>query len=150
MSASPFNSRGLAATLVVWALSSGLTAGADNYGLMKDRPAVTTPPPQYKSSDSALDCPRSSHDPRCRPPAPEYRPHPGYRRPLIINQVPAAQPLDTSTLKDDWDGCRTAKLSAMRSRGAGNLEQANHIDEWLWKNCHSYSVELRDLEQDQM
>ncbi len=150
MSTGTFNNRGLAAALFVWVLLSGPTAGADNYGLMKDRPAVTTPPPQYKSSDSALDCSRSGHDPRCRPPVPDYRPYPGYRRPVIINQAPPTPPLDTTTLKDDWDGCRTAKLNAIHSRHDGQLEQANRLDEWLWKNCRSYSEELRDLEQDQM
>jgi hypothetical protein len=110
--------------------------------------AVSTPSPLEKKTDPSLDCGKPNRDPGCRPPAPA-RPYP-YRRPVIINETQAAPPVDTSALKDDWDGCRSAKLSAMRSRDNGALDQANRLDDWLWKNCRGYSQELRDLEQDEM
>jgi hypothetical protein len=143
--------RKLVTALFFCALFSVLPANADNYNVPKGQPSVTmpSPPPPQKNTDTAIDCRRPNQNARCRQPAPEIHPYP-YRRPIIVNTAPPTPPVDISSLKDDWDGCRSAKLSALRSRSDGNLEQANRLDEWLWKNCRSYSDELRDLEQDQM
>lgn len=80
---------------------------------------------------------------------PDRDPH-RYRRPVVV--VPAANtaPVDDAPLTDDWEGCRAAKLRQMNSTGSGDLTQAKQLEEWLWKNCRSYSEELRQLEQDRM
>jgi hypothetical protein len=38
----------------------------------------------------------------------------------------------------------------MHSRDTGDNDQASRLDEWLWKNCRTYSNELRQLEQNAM
>ena len=99
------------------------------------------------------DCSRPYSDPRC-PPTPSPRhpvwPREPYRRPLIINPQPAAPAPDLDALTDDWDGCRSAKLGALRARDSGDTSRANDLDDWLWKNCRAYSDELRQLEQNAM
>jgi hypothetical protein len=75
---------------------------------------------------------------------------PYHRRPIIIVPQPAAPPIDDTPLASDWEGCRQTKLNQLRQARSGNLERANQLDEWLWKNCRSYSEDLRQLEQDQM
>jgi len=67
----------------------------------------------------------------------------------------------------EWKECERAKLrqlkleqrtqtggkSAQKSRSgktASSRRNAAALDEWLWKNCRSYSSELRRLEQNQM
>jgi hypothetical protein len=145
--------RNLVAALFVSALFCGLPAGADNYTLVAGQASVTTPPPPpAPNNDTSIDCRRHNSDARCQQPAPVYRPYPNYpnRRPVIINTTPPPPAVEIDSLKDDWEGCRSAKLSAINSRHDGKLEQANHLDEWLWKNCRSYSDELRDLEQNHM
>lgn len=113
--------------------------------------AVSLPPPQPSDKTQPPDCFHSNTDLRCRPqPVPEYRRYPYRPRPVIINQLPAEPAIEISSLKDDWDGCRKAKLGAINARSSGNADQANNLDEWLWKNCRSYSNELRQLEQDEM
>jgi hypothetical protein len=99
---------------------------------------------------SVPDCTRPNADPRCTHQPPNYYPNAYRSRPVIINQVPAEPPIDTNSLNDNWEGCRTAKLGAMNARDKGDSDQANHLDEWLWKNCRSYSTELRQLEQNDM
>lgn len=141
------------AALLLFTLLSPLSWGDSSYDLLKGKPAVTAPsppPPQDKPRSAPLDCTQPNRDSRCRPLTPDYHPNPYYRRPVIVNQSPATQPIDTGALKDDWEGCRSTKLTAIHSRNNGDMEQANRLDEWLWKNCRSYSEELRDLEQDQM
>jgi hypothetical protein len=92
------------------------------------------------------DCAYPTRDWRCQP----HPNNPYNRRPVIVNQINTTPPVETTNLRDDWDGCRTAKLGAIRARDSGDLDRANNLDEWLWKNCRSYSVELRQLEQDGM
>ncbi len=121
--------------------------------------AVSLPPPtQTHTGDDAQnsntptpDCTRSNSDSRCKPPQlPYYHPHFKRPRPVIINQLPAEPAIEINSLSDDWEGCRKAKLGAMRARDTGNIDQANRLDEWLWKNCRTYSDELRQLEQNDM
>lgn len=119
-----------------------------------------------KNTDSQrLDCTKSRSDPRCNyPPRPQYPATPHYpntqypdrypqpyrSRPVIINQYPEEQAIEINSLTDDWDGCRKAKLGAIKARHSGRSSEANDLDDWLWKNCRSYSNELRQLEQDDM
>ncbi|HEY3700435.1 MAG TPA: hypothetical protein VGK97_13950 [Spongiibacteraceae bacterium] len=113
--------------------------------------AVSSPSPQPSDKTQPPDCSHPNADPRCRAqPAPEYRRYPYRPRPVIINQLPPEPAIEISSLKDDWEGCRTAKLGAIHARNSGSSDQANNLDEWLWKNCRSYSNELRQLEQDDM
>ena len=151
-----------------WLVIAGIVlAGACSGPLFADTKfdssgAVSLPPPQQTpmkdSNNAAPDCSRSSADARCRPqtPRPSYRPqphpYPYYQRPrpVIINQLPPEPAIEINSLNDDWEGCRTAKLGSMRARNYGRADEANNLDEWLWKNCRSYSYELRQLEQDDM
>ncbi len=114
-----------------------------------------------KNTDSPKpDCTGSHTDPRCgqqRPRYPHQAPYPAphypdrYRqRPVIINQLPEEPAIEINTLTDDWEGCRNAKLGAIKARRSGRSSAANDLDDWLWKNCRSYSNELRQLEQDDM
>jgi hypothetical protein len=75
---------------------------------------------------------------------------PRHRRPIIIVPTPTAAPVDDTPLASDWEGCRKTKLNQLSLTQNGNLERAKQLDEWLWKNCRSYSEDLRQLEQDQM
>ena len=67
----------------------------------------------------------------------------------------------------EWKECERAKLRLIkleqRSQGSGksghkvrsgkisnSRQNAASLDEWLWKNCRSYSSELRRLEQERM
>ena len=64
----------------------------------------------------------------------------------------------------EWKECERAKLRLLKleQRGAksghkarsGKSANSRHnaaaLDEWLWKNCRSYSNELRRLEQSHM
>ena len=138
----------ITSALIVGALLFPMVGSADNSDLIKGNRSVTmpSPPPQNNNTDAPVNCTQPNRDARCRPTIPEYRPYPYYRRPIIVNSVPAPTPIDINSLKDDWEGCRSTKISAINSRSAGNLDQANRLDEWLWKNCRSYSEELRDLE----
>ncbi|MDB6063087.1 MAG: hypothetical protein JWM78_3190 [Verrucomicrobiaceae bacterium] len=140
--------RQLAVILFACTLLVPSLALADDNDLPKNRPAVSVPPPPPppKENPPLLDCSGPNRDLRCGPRL-ENRPSPYYRRPVIINSTPATPPVEISALKDDWEGCRGAKLNAIQSRNRGNLDQANQLDEWLWKNCRRYSEELRDLEQ---
>lgn len=133
---------------IIGALLFPLAGSADSSDLIQGNRSVTmpSPPPQNKNTDTPINCAQPYRDVRCRQPPPEYRPHPYYRRPVIVNSTPAPAPIDINSLNDDWEGCRSTKLSAINSRNTGNLDQANRLDEWLWKNCRSYSEELRDLE----
>jgi hypothetical protein len=114
----------------------------------------TVSPPQTQPSGSkpqTPNCTQPNTDPRCRPAqSPYYDSHPHHTRPVIINQLPAEPAIEINSLTDDWEGCRKAKLGSMRARNTGDSDQANHLDEWLWKNCRSYSNELRQLEQNDM
>lgn len=109
-------------------------------------------------SSKALDCTKSKTDPRCgypQPPRypnqhPNHYPQPYRQRPVIINQLPEQPAIEINSLSDDWDGCRKAKLGAISARKSGRADDANDLDDWLWKNCRSYSNELRQLEQDDM
>ena len=122
--------------------------------------AVSLPPPQTQTdtNNTAPDCSRMPADARCKPKPqhPDYRPqpypHPYYNRPrpVITNQLPAQPAIEINSLGDDWEGCRKAKLGSIRARNSGSADEANNLDEWLWKNCRSYSYELRQLEQDDM
>ncbi len=79
------------------------------------------------------------------------RPNTPYRRPIIIEQDAANPRADVApAASDDWEGCRKTKLNQLAALRNGDTDNANHLDEWLWKNCRSYSSELRDLEQDRM
>ncbi len=70
----------------------------------------------------------------------------------------------------DWRECEQAKLRQLNLEHAAHTasvggskkharsrtgttksrEDANQLDEWLWKNCRNYANELRSLEQDRM
>jgi hypothetical protein len=122
-------------------------------------PATQTPKTdnaQSNDKSQILDCTRPNRDPRCKPVQPPYYfPHDNYSRPhrpraVIINQLPAEPAIDINSLTDNWEDCRKAKLGSMHTREIGNADQANRLDEWLWKNCRSYSNELRQLEQNDM
>lgn len=117
------------------------------------------------SNVQTLDCTKNKADPRCgtspRPHYPQqhpqypqqhphYHPQPYRQRPVIINQLPEEPAIEIDSLSDDWDGCRKAKLGAIKARNSGRASEANNLDEWLWKNCRAYSYELRQLEQDDM
>lgn len=110
-------------------------------------PATTEPPPPPPRADPENDrpCWADRNDPAipCRP-----GPHP-YRRPLILAPAPPP-PEDTAPPEPDRDGCRQEKLRQLNALHYGDTQRANRIDEWLWKNCRSYSNELRQLEQDAM
>lgn len=82
------------------------------------------------------------------PSRPIYPDRDGYRNPVIIQQAPA--PVAEAPLTDDWEGCRSAKVSQLNSQQNGDQSRARQLDEWLWKNCRNYSTELRQLEQDRM
>lgn len=122
--------------------------------------AVSLPPPaQTQNTDKQRDdnkpqtpdCARSNVDSRCNPPQPpHYYPHPHRPRPVIVNQLPPQPAIETNSLTDDWEGCRKAKLGWINARERGDSDQANHLDEWLWRNCRTYSNELRQLEQNDM
>ncbi|HSB98137.1 MAG TPA: hypothetical protein VLC91_16875 [Spongiibacteraceae bacterium] len=73
-----------------------------------------------------------------------------YRRPIVVVPASAPAPVDDTPLASDWEGCRKTKLNQLNLTESGNLERAKQLDEWLWKNCRSYSEDLRQLEQDQM
>jgi len=116
--------------------------------------AVSVPSPQMQTNDNkpqTLDCTRANADTRCKPVQPPYYDsYPHHSRPVIINQAPAEPAIDINSLTDNWEGCRKAKLGSMHARDTGDSDQANHLDEWLWKNCRTYSNELRELEQNDM
>jgi len=81
-------------------------------------------------------------------PYPNSRP---YRRsPIVIVPQAATPPVDDTPPATDWEGCRKTKLNQLSLTESGNLDRAKRLDEWLWKNCRSYSEDLRQLEQDQM
>jgi len=44
-------------------------------------------------------------------------------------------------------GGKQSKSSSGRSK---TRQDANQLDEWLWKNCRDYAQELRTLEQERM
>lgn len=111
---------------------------------------TTTPQAPVEPRQPVLDCRDRYHDPRCRPARPDPRYDPYYRRPVILNTTPPEPEIDTDSVGTDWEGCRSVKLGAIRARSGGNTDRANHLDEWLWKNCRGYSEELRALEQDRM
>jgi hypothetical protein len=140
--------RRLVVPLIAGALLFPLAGSADKSDLITGNRSVTAPPPppQPQKPDAPINCAQPHRDARCRPTTPDYRPYPYSRQSTIIYSEPAAAPIDISELHDDWEGCRSAKLDAIHSRNAGHLDQANRLDEWLWKNCRSYSEELRDLE----
>lgn len=150
-----FNSA-LIATII--ALTVSETVCADSITNFKS--TTSTDRMRDSTSDNAqkLDCTKSKNDPRCGyPQRPQYPvQHPGYypqqypQRPVIINQLPEQPAIEINSLTDDWDGCRKAKLGAINARKSGHVSEANNLDEWLWKNCRSYSNELRQLEQDDM
>lgn len=116
--------------------------------------AVSVPPPQTQTNDNKPqipNCTQSNVDPRCKPVQPPYYDsYPHRTRPVIINQAPAEPAIEINSLTDNWEGCRKAKLGSMHARDIGDSDQANHLDEWLWKNCRSYSNDLRQLEQNDM
>lgn len=127
--------------------------------------ATSLPPTQTQSNDNTSsngnnsrtpDCTRPNTDPRCKPVQPpdnyppHYDSHPHRPRPVIINQLPPQPAIEIDTLTDDWTGCRKAKLGSIHARNTGDSDQANHLDDWLWKNCRTYSNELRQLEQNDM
>ena len=114
---------------------------------MSDR---ITRPPAVEPRRPPPDCRYPNRDPRCPRGLPDHRPDSYYRRPVIIDRAAPEPILDIDTLSDDWDGCRSTKLNALSARAGGDMQQANRLDEWLWKNCRSYSQELRELEQDRM
>lgn len=122
--------------------------------------AVSLPPPaptqntdqqRDNNNPQTPDCTRLNADSRCKPPQPpHYYPRPYRPRPVIVNQLPPQPALEINSLTDDWEGCRKAKLGWINARERGDSDQANHLDEWLWKNCRTYSIELRQLEQNDM
>lgn len=149
-------------TAVIFA--SALSAFADQKFNMSGA-TVSSPPTQTPSNDDSQrngnnsqkpDCTRPNIDPRCKPSQPPnpYSPrdYPRAYRPraVIINQLPAQPAIEINALTDDWEGCRKAKLGSMHARDVGDSDQANHLDDWLWKNCRTYSNELRQLEQNDM
>lgn len=134
--------RAITILFIFVAASSGLGHADVRFG------ATTTPSPP--NDKPVLDCTRPNADPRCpRAPAPYYS-TPYRQRPVIINQLPPEPAIEIDSLTDDWSGCRKAKLGAIRARNSGHADEANNLDEWLWKNCRSYSNELRQLEQNGM
>lgn len=147
-------------TLIAMLIIASSTVCADPaYGVKTSPPAMTGQTRDSKNNDmQTLDCARFKTDPRCRPPQhPHYPPHhpdhyprPYRPRPVIINQLPEQPAIEINSLSDDWDGCRKAKLGAIKARGSGKSDEANNLDDWLWKNCRAYSNELRQLEQDAM
>ncbi len=117
-----------------------------------DRTQPSNPPIGCSRADwLAAKC--SGH-PSTSPAYPDYPARPDYPdrnrhdRPIIIQQ-PAA-PVEEAPLTDDWEGCRNAKISQLNSQQNGDQSRARQLDEWLWKNCRSYSEDLRQLEQDRM
>jgi len=98
-------------------------------------------PAQHDDGPCGAD--RGGSQENCRP----SRPYP-YRRAIIIQQAQPAE--DNTPPSTDWEGCRREKLKQLHASNYGDTEQANRIDEWLWKNCRSYSNELRQLDQDEM
>lgn len=102
------------------------------------------PPPVINNTDQRPPCRADRDRPNinCRP-----IPYP-YRRPVIT--APAPPPADVAPSEADWDGCRQEKYKQLNALRYGDTQRANHIDEWLWKNCRSYSNELRQIEQDAM
>jgi hypothetical protein len=118
-----------------------------------DKKPDTTQPPIGCSRTSWLAGKCSNHpatspqypDYPTRPPYPDRDP---YRRPIIVQPAPA--PAEETPLTDDWESCRSAKVSQLNSQQNGDRSRARQLDEWLWKNCRTYSEELRQLEQDRM
>ncbi len=118
-------------------------------------PGGVTLPPPAGSNNAPMDtrpmppdCSRTDWlANRCsqHPSAPRYR-----DRPIVIVQPPAPPPVDTTPTSSDWEGCKKTKLNQISLSQNGNLERSKQLDEWLWKNCRSYSEDLRQLEQDQM
>lgn len=108
-------------------------------------PLPPPPPAKPQPQGNRPDCwPNRDIQPvNCRP-----RPHP-YRRPVIVNPTPP-QAEDTTPPSTDWEGCRQEKLKQLNALRYGDTTLANRLDEWLWKNCRSFSNELRELEQDAM
>lgn len=141
--------RAFFAATVVAVIHSGYVYGEQKFQM---RDGTSQPPIDDKSKPRpTLDCSRPNTDPRCRPsPPPYYYPQPYRQRPVIINQLPEQPAIEINSLTDDWEGCRTAKLGAISARKSGHADEANNLDEWLWKNCRSYSNELRQLEQNDM
>lgn len=80
---------------------------------------------------------------------PSYPDRDPYRRPVIINQTAPAVAEEAPTT-DDWESCRRTKVNQLNAQQGGDQGRARQLDEWLWKNCRSYSEELRQLEQDRM
>lgn len=136
-------------------LAGAITLGwADDIDRLKNARGGTVSLPAPAPTSAPTPRPPTEHPrvPDCIYPSRDWRCQPGpyYRRPVIVNQINTAPPVEISNLRDDWDGCRTAKLGSIRARDSGDLDRANNLDDWLWKNCRSYSVELRQLEQDGM
>ncbi len=148
-------------TLFLIALTTGMMCARVNAEPKFNATNTTAPTPNHTDSGenergderkpSQFDCTRPNTDARCRPlPTPQHYPTPYRPRPVIINQLPPQPTIEINTLNDDWEGCRKAKLGAIRERDSGHADAANRLDEWLWKSCRSYSNELRQLEQDGM
>lgn len=130
-------------------VETGAAANAD--GDRRSRPA--NPPTGCTRQDwLAAKCSQYPYPQNQNPPvqpSPPDRPYGDrYRRPVVI--IPAAAPVDDTPLTDDWEGCRRGKLRQLAATGNGDLTSAKQLEEWLWKNCRSYSEDLRQLEQDAM
>lgn len=48
----------------------------------------------------------------------------------------------------DWPTCAETKRRAVRAEKNG--WRAEELNEWLWKNCRTYSNDLRKIEQEMM
>lgn len=146
--------------LLCLALSPNLSTASDS--ATQGTPAIAPrgqagSPENNDNSKPPAGCSRSEWltgkcpgQPSTNPPHPS-RPYPDrdpYRRPVIIQSTPA--PVDDTPLTDDWEGCRKAKMNQLNMVQSGDTARARQLEEWLWKNCRSYSEDLRQLEQDRM
>ena len=137
-------------------------AAADPASAIIPRTPATNPAPPPDKPKPPIGCSRNdwlagkcSQHPSTSPEYPAYPTRPTYpdrdpyRRPVIIDQTApaAAEEMPTS---DDWESCRKAKMDQLNAQQGGDQSRSRQLDEWLWKNCRSYSEDLRQLEQDRM
>ena len=142
------NTRALVSAMLCLLLADAAIAQPQRGGgtpveLSAPLPPPPPPPPMHPRDDRVI-CwhERGTQSDRCRP-----TPYP-YRRPAFV--APVAPSENSGPAASDWEGCRQEKLKQLNALRYGDTSRANRLDEWLWKNCRSFSNELRQLEQDAM
>lgn len=83
----------------------------------------------------------------------QYTPGVPYRhRPPAQRRETASQGLyiHAPTPGASLEDCKSTKVKAVYAAKAKRRTQEQNLEEWLWKNCRAYSLELRKIEQQMM